>query len=63
MDLGFSTIGIISAKGIWRYIYTALVISALFSILTPWLFDGIIVISMTQYYVETFRIERLYRNS
>ncbi|MCG3109062.1 hypothetical protein L3N51_01352 [Metallosphaera sp. J1] len=59
-SLGFSVVGI-AFKGKWRYIYVLLALGSLLSLITPWLFDVGIISGMIQYYVTSFKTERVSR--
>ncbi|AWR99157.1 hypothetical protein [Metallosphaera hakonensis] len=58
MTLGFSAVGLMF-KGRWRYLYILIIVGVVSTLITPWLFDLAIALSMVEYYVTSFRTEKL----
>lgn len=50
LSLGFSLLGVLTAKNIWRYIYIVLAIGTITTLLNPVPYDLIIIFSMILYY-------------
>ncbi|WP_422398137.1 hypothetical protein [Sulfolobus tengchongensis] len=50
-SLGFSLVGVISSKKIWRYMYSALAVAILLLLINPIPYDILIIISMILYYL------------
>lgn len=49
-SLAFSTIGILTSKGIWRYVYLGVIIGVLLNFINAIPYDLIIITSMVMYY-------------